>query len=656
MPRFLKITLIALAAAAALLAAVAAYLVATFDPNDHKALLVERVQKDYQRTLAIPGPIALTLFPRLGLKLGAVSLSERQGRDEFASLQTAQVSLAVWPLLRREVVVDRVAVSGLRAKVTRFKDGRLSIDDLTSRDAAAAPPAAAAPAAPPLRLDIAGIAITDAAFTFDDQQAPRRVTLTNASVEAGRVAPGLTVPLALKGRLDANAPALGADLALEGRLTLGPAPGRVVVDALKAEVAATLDGRPWKATLAGTFDGDTVAQRYALNGLALDAVLPHPRGGNVALAAKGGVSALLGEPGRVDAKLAGRFDESTFTLAVDLPRLTPPALRFDAEFDRLDLDRYRSPAAPAGAASAAAPDSPLDLSALRDLDASGQLRIGTLQALNLKAGAVRVGLRAAGGRLVFDPLAAELYAGRLAGRASVAATAAPRVALDAQLRGISIGPLLKDLTGEGRLEGRGDVTLDVTTAGRTVGAMTKALDGRAALRLQDGAVRGINVAQAIRQAKALLGGGGGGGTAGQGEATDFSELGASFTIAGGVAHNEDLDAKSPLLRVGGRGDIDLGAGRLDYLVKVTVVATLEGQGGAELQALRGQTVPVKLSGPFSAIDWKIDFGAIAKDAARQKLEDKLGGPLEDKAKEKGKALEQEAKRQLGDKLKGLLGK
>ena len=123
-----------------------------------------------------------------------------------------------------------------------------------------------------------------------------------------------------------------------------------------------------------------------------------------------------------------------------------------------------------------------------------------------------------------------------------------------------------------------------------------------------------------------------------------------------MAHNEDLDAKSPLLRVGGRGDVDLGAGRLDYLVKVTVVATLEGQGGAELQALRGQTVPVKLSGPFSAIDWKIDFGAIAKDAARQKLEDKLGGPLEDKAKEKGKALEQEAKRQLGDKLKGLLGK
>jgi len=55
MPRFLKITLIALAAAAALLAAVAAYLVATFDPDRYKPLLVERVQRDHQRGVAADG-------------------------------------------------------------------------------------------------------------------------------------------------------------------------------------------------------------------------------------------------------------------------------------------------------------------------------------------------------------------------------------------------------------------------------------------------------------------------------------------------------------------------------------------------------------------------------------------------------------------------
>jgi AsmA protein len=292
---------------------------------------------------------------------------------------------------------------------------------------------------------------------------------------------------------------------------------------------------------------------------------------------------------------------------------------------------------------------------LRELDASGQLRVGNVQVMNLKAKQLRAGLRAAGGRLALDPLAASLYEGRVEGRASVAAAATPRIGLDLQLSGIAIGPLLKDLAGRDGIAGRGNVTLDVTTAGATVGALTKALDGRAALVLKDGAVRGINIAQTLRQARAKLAGSADG-TATAGEATDFSELTASFTITGGVARNDDLQAKTPLLRVGGSGEVDLGAGRLDYLVKATVVPTLEGQGGPELQALRGQTVPVKLSGPFNAIDWKIDFGSLARDAAKQQLERKLGGPLEEQAKEKRKAVEQEARQKLGDKLKGLLGR
>jgi AsmA protein len=96
--------------------------------------------------------------------------------------------------------------------------------------------------------------------------------------------------------------------------------------------------------------------------------------------------------------------------------------------------------------------------------------------------------------------------------------------------------------------------------------------------------------------------------------------------------------------VGGSGDIDLGASRLDYTVKATVVATLEGQGGAELQALRGQTVPVKLYGPFDAIAWRIDFGAMVKEAAQAKID------------EKKEALKEDVKRRLTDRLRGVLGK
>lgn len=647
MAKPLKIALGAVGALLVLLVAAVAFLFLTFDPNAYKPLLVEQVKARYQRTLSIPGPIGLTLWPWLGVKLGEASLSERNAPAAFASIRSAQVSLAVWPLLKRQVVVDRATLDGLRASVVRNADGTLSIDDLLAKDPAPAPAPAEA-AGPPLALDIAGIAVTDAELVYDDRQNQRRVTLSKASLETGRLADGVATPLKLQARLDATAPKLGATLALQGRLERGPAAGRIALQDLKAELGATFEGRDLQVTLEGALDGDGAAQRYAFKPLKIAATLPNPAGGRLAMAAQGEANVTLAGAGRVGAQLSGTFDESRFQARVTMPRLAPAAYTFDAEIDKLDLDRYRAAAPAADPKAPAAPEKPIDLSALRELEASGALRVGAFQVLNLKAANLRVGLKAAGGRVVVDPIAADLYQGRVAGSATVAATSPPRIGLQQQLTGIAIGPLLKDLANQDRLDGKGNVTLDVTTSGATVSAMTKALGGRATLALADGAVRGINVAQTIRQAKARLGGGAGNGTAANTEKTDFSELTGSFDITNGVARNTDLAAKTPLLRIGGAGDVDLGAQRLDYTVKATVVATLEGQGGPELQALRGQTIPVKLSGPFSAIDWKIDFAAMAKEAAGQKIDEK-----KEQAKER---LKEEAREKLGDKLKGLLGK
>lgn len=635
--RPLKVALAALGGVLLLVVGVAVFIVATFDPNAYKPWLVETVQKERQRTLAIPGSISLTLFPRPGVKLGEVTLSERNSPERFAAIRSAQVSLALWPLLRREVVVDRVALDGLRVRVVRAKDGQLSIDDLLGGAKPAGPAGSTAAPAPPVRLDIAGVAITDAEIVFDDRQAPRRLQLSQLALETGRIAPGVTTPVSLKARLEADVPRLGADLALKSRLTQGPAEGRLAIDDLALDVDARLGGPAEGKAGAGAGSGaGTVA-------------------GIITLKARieGRAEADL-KAGKLDAKLGGSLDGSRFKVALTMPRLSPAAYQFDAEFDRLDLDRLRGGSA-AGAPAAAGPEKPLDLSALRDLDAQGQLRIGTLQVMNLKASQVRAGLRAAGGRLTISPLSADLYQGTLAGSASVNATTSPaRLGLQQTLENIAIGPLLKDFTGNEMLQGRGSVMLDVGTAGATTAAMTRALAGNARLQLKDGAVRGINIAQTLRTARALVragrdgadsgGAGGGTGTAAKGEATDFSELSASFRIAQGVARNDDLALKSPLLRLGGSGDIDLGARRLDYTVRASVVDTLKGQGGAELEALRGQTVPIKLSGPFDAIDWRIDFGALAKEAAQAKIE------------QKREELKDEAKRRLADKLRGVLGR
>ena len=121
-------------------------------------------------------------------------------------------------------------------------------------------------------------------------------------------------------------------------------------------------------------------------------------------------------------------------------------------------------------------------------------------------------------------------------------------------------------------------------------------------------------------------------------------MSASFTIKNGVAHNEDLKAASPFLRLGGAGNIDIGNSTLDYTAKATLVATAKGQGGPADVA--GITVPVKLSGTFDKPSWNIDYSGVLGS---------LGGAAGGAA---GKITDTVKSTAGGvkDKLKGLFGK
>ena len=306
-------------------------------------------------------------------------------------------------------------------------------------------------------------------------------------------------------------------------------------------------------------------------------------------------------------------------------------------------------AKPAADAKAAAdqPEQPLDFSALKTLQANGSVKIGALTVAKLKAQNVHLDVKAGNGRVDLNPLTASLYQGSVRGSLALIATAVPQIAVKQQLTAISIGPLLKDAIDKDLLEGRGDVSLDVSGQGTTVSAIKKALDGSAALSLTNGALKGINLGETLRNAKAKIGSLAGGEStkaSNAAEMTDFTELKASFVISNGVAHNSDLSLKSPLLRLGGEGDINIGTSSMDYLAKATLVASAEGQGGKGAADLSGITVPVRISGPFAALSYKLDFNAMLSGVAQQKLDakkDELKAKAEDKLK---------------GKLKGLLGR
>jgi AsmA protein len=198
-----------------------------------------------------------------------------------------------------------------------------------------------------------------------------------------------------------------------------------------------------------------------------------------------------------------------------------------------------------------------------------------------------------------------------------------------------------------------------------VSALKKALNGSAAVKLTDGAVKGIDVAGAIRKAQSVIGNLKGQAVQQQTDTrqrTDFSELTATFEIRNGIARNNDLSIKSPLLRVGGAGEVNIGEDTLDYTVKASLVASTAGQGGKERADLRGITVPVRVSGPVASPAYHLDFNAMVTDTARQKIEDTIKKKLEERlggtaGTDASKPKDgQSGRRGLEESLRGLFGK
>jgi AsmA protein len=598
MKKWLKVSLYAVLGLVLLAVTGAVILVLTFDPNRYKDEVEKLVKDKTGRTLKFHSDVKLAFWPSLGVSVGKVTLSRRASAHDFAAFDSAHVSVRLLPLLHGEALVDQVRVAGLKASVIRAKGGKFDFEDLLGAAGAKSPPPAPAPPAGKVKFDIAGIRLQDATLAYKDEGTGQTLEVAHLELSSGRIAEDVPGKLSLAAQLKGKSPLVDAKLALDSG---------------------------YRFSLA--------RQDYALEGLVLKLEGTAADFSRLELALSGDVHADVAKQA-VDAGLTAKFDETTVKAKVAMAGFDAPRYRFDLDVDRINLDRYLAASPKAkpvpGANAKVDVDVPVDLSALKGLHATGKLAVGALQVQGLKLTEVKTELRAAGGKAELAPHSAKLYGGALQGALTLDANG-NRVALKESLADVALGPLLKDMMSRDALEGRGDVALEVTAAGASVNAMKKQLSGTARVVLRNGALKGFNLTEAMRKTKAAFGS-----KSAQQQAadpsqrTDFSEMSASFTIRNGVAHNEDLEVKAPLVRLGGAGDIDIGNSQLNYLARATVVATSKGQGGADLEHLAGLTVPVKLSGPFDAPKVEIDYRALASDAAKAKVKEKVKEKVKDK--------------------------
>jgi len=575
------------------LVALAGYIAATFNPNDYKDEIAELVKRNKDRELRVAGDIRLSFWPDLAADVAGLSLSEQGGSTTFVTVERLRASVKVMPLLGGHVVVNGIDVSGVQANLRRDAKGRFNFADLM---------APSAEKSEKVEFDIASLRVRSSRIDYSDAGGTR-LTLDDIDVQTGAIS-------------ESSA----RDVQIAARLAAPTRPMQVKAKLAQADFGEALSGQ-----------GVDLQVRVDGAGAQLDMRASMDR-----LEQKGDVLQSSPVQATVSGKVAGSSVDLKLAtpLRMDLPRkllsLPDGVLEFAAKQQLVDITgTLKGPAdLMLGSQTLRLPRFALDLTASSPKLAGGPVPVKL-------AGDLSIGIAARNAELRFDGL---VDGHALTGTVGADAAGIPALRGDLKALDVDIARVIARFSDSDLLAGSGTLDLRVTTRGSTAAALTQTLNGEGAVSLRDGAIKGLDLNSSLREVRAGVRRALGKetGTTVKSKKTDFSAMTASFQIRDGVLDNRDLALKSPLLRVAGAGSIDLVKGELDYGVKASVVASREGQSGAERADLAGITVPVKLYGPLAAPQYSIDFAAMltpenlqkalsdpkaAKDAAKDTLRD-----------------------------------
>lgn len=652
------------------------------DPNDYKGRIEQTVKTSTGRDLILSGPIKLSVFPWIALEIGPASLGNPPGfgNEPFAAVKHAAFRVKLLPLLRKQLEIGRVEIDGLDLRLRKNAAGKGNWQDFGGSTTQPEAPTQTA-TGPGTLPDLAGVDITNSRLSYQDTVAD------HVNLELGHLTADKPVPVKLKLDLttgqgakpiDINGQLVAtldprtrryriAPLEIQGTLSpasragAGPVAWKFAIPELDVDLGAqtlsipSFNAELAAARLAGKLQGSKIVDAPAVSGsFKLDPVslrglatklgiaLPPTRDPKALtrLAAQGDFT--YGANAMAARSLAIQLDDSRLTGNVAVTNLTAKATRFDLTLDRINLDNYRSPEAPANAGGAqpgktsAGGQSSTDM--LKTLDMNGTLRIGAATVAALNVSQVLVTIAAKDGVTHISPAKAQLYGGAYSGDITLddRNSAAPSLKLDQSLTNIDVAALLKDFAKKSQhISGRGTVTTNLTTHAMSGDALLKTLNGHVVANVDNGAIEGIDLWFEINRAMALIQKQSmpAGNSSGR---TRFDAFKASADITNGVASTKDLNIASQNLRVTGQGTTNLVTDAINYQVKATLLK--EAPGATKVSTNTLADIPLDITGTLSNPSVRPDLEGMAKARVQQEL-DKRKGQLQ---------------QQLMDKLKGIL--
>ncbi|UPR48407.1 AsmA family protein [Vibrio cyclitrophicus] len=671
-------------------------LVLLVNPNQFKPLIVEQAQKHTGLELVIEGDISWQFFPSIGFELGQTELRNPEGftQPNLFKVDTVGVDVSVTPLFSNQLEIGNITLDGAEFYLETLKDGRKNIDALTqasapqesepvadtSSESAPTPQEQTTTDASGWTINLAGVTVSNALFEMDDKQAGSFTKLYDVSLNLSEFAVDTWTTATFAASGENNQQKFSAEGSAEFKLAEGFASYALRNIDLNAKFNDPTTSIESAKIGLDTFEFDKVNQlTYAVIGnaagldldlkgdgeLTVDSAISKVTLNKLTLDSTFKGDTLPQSPMKVDVLSDLSFDLTKSHLSFVLEKLQAnsialdgkadvtlseiPKVRFSLHSPNIDLDEFlglgnstetasTAPSDSAGGStsnagsSAPAKEVEPDLSALKTLDVKGDITIDNFKANNAKMQNVKTAFSVNRGIAELTSFTSNLYDGSIFATARLDARNTPATyTAKKKIKGVKVQPLLVDVAENDMLEGTGNIDVDVKGKSLTPTGIKENLVGTIAINFEDGAVNGINVAQLIRENYAKIKGEKVEST-NEAQKTDFSAMKATLKVDKGWVSTNDLSAQSPLLRVTGQGKANFINETVDFLVRTSIVGSLEGQGGKNIDDLKDVTIPIKVTGQWADPKFALVFDDVLKQKAQKEI-DRGVNKLTDKIKD-----------------------
>ena len=596
-------------------------LLSTFNPNDYKDKIAELAQKHTGLAIVFEGDLQTSIFPVLGLKTGAVRVTDEAiyGGEPFLEIQQSTLRLALMPLLLGRIEVQELLLDGAKIKLITTANGKQNWQRGTPTKAEQERSqkgieSLQAPSAPPPPADEKSLNLTIDALHITNLQ----VTYQDLGKNSNFLAQVSNLELTDLGRKDS---------------------GSIALQAILADKVSTLEASiNLKSTVKvldkGNFDlKNTQAASMAFDIANFDLELRNPAAPNNAsplqLKSSMDLTLNLAEGSIFLQNLKGTLQGKPFTGQTSLQAsngqddaATTSKLEGNLSLEELDIDQIL--AFFAELESATTTDLPVNqppsvvtstinkpakngnpLANLGNTTANFVLNIGKMHLNKAQISNLQTTVVVAEGNLQVDSAFA-VFGGKVQTTTN-AKTNTPlmtgSVLLD--IVDLQIGELLQTFTKQQKLSGLAQGKLNLNFQGNTNESIAKSLSGTANIDIRNGKFTGLNLSKYEIPGMAPL-------------ADTFSveSLTASAKINKGIATTNDINLVSKAMLATGNATIDIPE---NYL-----------QGNASLRvAGKAPAIPLIFEGFFNEIIYSVDMKSINKQWLEQMLSPETGKILEE---------------------------